>query len=83
MEQNAFEALTFAEKQLDSNTFLLGDSYSLTDVIWTVVLSRLDLLGFSDWINGNDSPLLASYYQRAQNRESFTVAQIQNKWWDK
>ena len=83
IEKNAFEALTFAEKQLEGNTFLLGDSYSLADVIWTVVLSRLDLLGFTDWINGKDFPLLASYYQCAQERNSFSTAQIQNKWWDK
>lgn len=83
IEQNAFAALTFAEKQLEGNTFLLGDSYTLADVIWTVVLSRLDLLGFSDWISGKDFPLLANYYQRAQARESFTTAHIQNTWWDK
>ncbi|MEH6358519.1 MAG: glutathione S-transferase family protein [Pseudomonadales bacterium] len=83
IEHSAFESLSFAEKQLNGNTFLVGDMYSLADVIWTVVLSRLDLLGYSDWVDGNDFPLLASYYQRAQGRQSFTLAQIQNEWWDK
>ncbi|WP_290700873.1 glutathione S-transferase family protein [Amphritea sp.] len=83
IEQSAVESLSFAEKQMNGNTFLLGDIYSLADVIWTVVLSRLDLLGYTDWIDGNDFPLLASYYQRAQDRKSFTLAQIQNEWWDK
>jgi tetrachloro-p-hydroquinone reductive dehalogenase len=83
IEQSAFESLSFAEKQMNGNTFLLGDIYSLADVIWTVVLSRLDLLGYTDWIDGNEFPLLASYYQRAQDRKSFTLAQIQNEWWDK
>ncbi|WP_290700879.1 hypothetical protein [Amphritea sp.] len=41
------------------------------------------LLGYTDWVDGNDFPLLASYYQRAQDRKSFTLAQIQNEWWDK
>ena len=83
IEQSAFKSLSFTEKQLNGNTFLLGDTYSLADVIWTVVLSRLDLLGYTDWINGNSFPLLTSYYQRAQNRKSFTLAQVQNEWWDK
>ncbi len=83
IEQSAVESLTLAEKQMNGNTYLLGDIYSLADVIWTVVLSRLDLLGYTDWINGNKFPLLGSYYQRAQDRESFTLAQIQNEWWDK
>ncbi|MBQ0782960.1 MAG: glutathione S-transferase family protein [Amphritea sp.] len=83
IEQRAVESLSFAEEQLNGNTFLLGDTYSLADVIWTVVLSRLDLLGYTDWVDGNDFPLLASYYQRAQGRKSFTLAQVQNEWWDK
>ena len=83
IEQNAFESISFAEKRLKGNTFLLGETYSLADVIWTVVLSRLDLLGYTDWVEGNDFPLLASYYQRAQERKSFTLAKIQNEWWDK
>ncbi|SIS82914.1 glutathione S-transferase family protein [Neptunomonas antarctica] len=83
IEQSAEESLSVAEKQLNGNAFLLGDIYSLADVIWTVVLSRLDLLGYTDWINGHNFPLLGSYYQRAQDRKSFTLAQIQNEWWDK
>ncbi|GAA3716825.1 hypothetical protein GCM10022421_25850 [Oceanisphaera sediminis] len=83
IEQKAVESLSFAEKKLNGNIFLLGDRYSLADVIWTVVLSRLDLLGYTDWVDGNRFPLLGSYYQRAQDRKSFTLAQIQNEWWDK
>ncbi|NVK41034.1 MAG: glutathione S-transferase family protein [Oceanospirillaceae bacterium] len=83
VEQQAFESLSFAEKQLSSHTFLLGEMYSLSDVIWTVVLSRLDLLGYTDWIHGNEFPQLKSYYQRAKGRRSFSLAQIQNEWWDK
>lgn len=83
IEKNALEAITFAEKQLQYNSFLLGDSYSLADVIWTVVLSRLDLLGYSTWLDKGVFPQIASYYLRMQHRKSYTLAQINNEWWDK
>ncbi len=83
VEQSALEAITFAEKQLQNNSFLLGETYTLADVIWTVVLSRLDLLGYSAWLDKHTFPQLASYYLRMQHRKSYTLAQIQNEWWDK
>lgn len=83
VEQSALEAITFVEKQLQNNEFLMGNTYTLADVIWTVVLSRLDLLGYSTWLKNNDYPKIASYYLRMQQRKSYTLAQIQNEWWDK
>jgi tetrachloro-p-hydroquinone reductive dehalogenase len=83
VEQSTLEAITFAEKQLQNNSFLLGKTYTLADVIWTVVLSRLDLLGYSAWLDKNTFPQLASYYLRMQHRKSYTLAQIQNEWWNK
>ena len=83
VERYAFESLRSIDRKLDGNTFLLGDTYSLADVIWTVVLSRLDLLGYDSWLQGEAFPLLSEYYQRVQNRKSYTQAQIQNRWWEK
>ena len=83
IEQNALKSLTFAEEQLQGNSFLIGDSYTLADVIWTVVLSRLDLLGYSEWLDEKTFPQLTNYYSRMQNRRSYTLAQVQNEWWDK
>lgn len=83
VEKKALESIVFAENQLTGNNFLLGEKYSLADVIWTVVLSRLDLLGYSKWVNGDEFPQLARYYRRTQRRTSFISAQIQNVWWDK
>ncbi|MFT7006976.1 MAG: glutathione S-transferase [Colwellia sp.] len=83
IEQSTLEAITFAENQLQDNNFLLGNAYTLADVIWTVVLSRLDLLGYSAWLNKNNFPQIASYYLRMQQRKSYTLAQVQNEWWDK
>ena len=83
IEQSTLEAITFAENQLQGNNFLLGNAYTLADVIWTVVLSRLDLLGYSTWLDKNNFPQIASYYLRMQQRKSYTLAQVQNEWWDK
>lgn len=83
VEQSALEALTYVEQLLQDNEFLIGNTYTLADVIWTVVLSRLDLLGYSKWLNNNNFPQIASYYLRMQQRKSYTLAQIQNEWWDK
>ena len=83
IEIKALESITFAEKQLQGNPYLLANTYTLADVIWTVVLSRLDLLGYSNWLDEGEFPQLFNYYQRMQNRKSYTLAQIQNEWWDK
>ncbi|HFG1611010.1 TPA: glutathione S-transferase family protein [Vibrio cholerae] len=83
VEQYALESISFAEKQLEGNHFLLGNVYTLADVIWTVVLSRLDLLGYSKWLDKDQFPEISSYYLRMQHRKSYTLAQIQNEWWDK
>ena len=54
---------------------------NVPDVIWTVVLSRLDLLGYAEWVAGVRFPRVADYYQRMKNRSSYSLAQVQNKWW--
>lgn len=83
IERNALEALDFAERQLAKGPYLAGDDYTLADVIWTVVLARLELLKYTDWVLGRAFPELANYYQRCKARESFVSAQVQNQWWQK
>lgn len=83
VEKNALKAITFVENQLQDNEFLMGNAYTLADVIWTVILSRIDLLGYQTWLDKNTFPQIASYYLRMQHRKSYTLAQIQNEWWNK
>jgi len=83
LEKGAREALSFAEQQLAHNIFLVGEEYTLADVIWTVFLARLGLLGYEKWISEEMSPTLSNYYRKVQSRKSFAAAQIQNQWWKK
>ena len=82
IEMQALNALFFVEDQLQGAAFLASDTYTLADVIWTVVLSRLELLEYNEWINGKRFPLISNYYQRVQQRRSFSLAQIHNHWWE-
>ena len=81
IENKALDALSFVEDQLQGAEFLVGEAYTLADVIWTVVLSRLELLDYNEWIDGGKFPLISDYYRRVKQRESFSAAQIQNHWW--
>lgn len=83
VEQRALKSIEFVEKHLKDSSFLLGDVYSLADVIWTVVLSRIDLLGYDSWLDESNFPHLSSYYSRMQKRKTYSLAQVQNEWWDK
>ena len=82
IENKAFDALSFVEDQLRGAAFLIGETYTLADVIWTVVLSRLELLDYNEWVSGEKFPLISGYYERVKLRESFSAAQIQNHWWE-
>lgn len=82
IESKALDTLSFVENQLQGAAFLAAETYTLADVIWTVVLSRLELLGYNEWINGELFPLVSDYYRRVKQRNSFSLAQIKNHWWE-
>ncbi len=62
---------------------MLGENYTVADVIWTVVLSRLELLGYDDWIAKEYFPNVANYYINMKQRKSYQGANVQNQWWQK
>lgn len=82
IEEKAIAALSELESRLQTSSFGVGNAYTLADVIWTVVLSRLELLDYLEWINGERFPLVAEYYKRVKQRQSFILAQVQNHWWE-
>ena len=65
------------ESQTVMNTLI-----DLADLIWTFVLPRLELLGYTKWLDGRMYPRVSEYYQRVKQRESFALAQVQNAWWE-
>ena len=51
---------------------MLGENYTVADVIWTVVLSRLELLGYDDWIAKEYFPNVANYYINMKKTEKLS-----------
>jgi tetrachloro-p-hydroquinone reductive dehalogenase len=61
-----------------SNAFVASDTYSIADVMWTVTLARVDMLGLHAQLKAR--PAVAAYYQRVSERPSFAAASIQRSW---
>lgn len=59
-----------AEKQLSTFPFLAGDSYTLADLLFTVVLYRIGVAGKLSMID--TKPQVKAYYARMQERPSFS-----------
>jgi ganglioside-induced differentiation-associated protein 1 len=69
------------EQRLAKSDFIVGDSYTLADVIWTVLLARFDLLQKPQLIGAQAHPRVAAYYERMKARPTFASANVQNTWW--
>jgi glutathione S-transferase len=66
--------LAEVEGQLaDGRACLIGDQYTLADVLWTVGLARLHVVGGLD---RDQHPHLLAYYQRMRARPSFDAASV-------
>jgi len=63
---------------VDTNAFVASDAYSIADVMWTVTLARVDMLGLDAQLRAR--PAVAAYYQRVSERPSFAAASIQRSW---
>lgn len=63
--------LTRLETQLTQTEWLCGATYSLADVMWTAVLSRLENLKFGYLWADNTRPALGAYLSRLKARPSF------------
>jgi glutathione S-transferase len=62
------------QDRLADHEWLAGDAYTLADVVWTVLLARLKMLGFNDRFEGEARPAIAAYYARMKARPSFAKA---------
>ena len=61
-----------------NNAFIAADTYSIADVMWTVTLARMDMLGLHAQLQAR--PAVSAYYQRVSERPSFAAASIQRSW---
>jgi len=66
------------ERVLTSNPFVASETYSIADVIWTVTLARIDMLGLHDRLAARAA--IAKYYERVAERPSFAAASIRRTW---
>jgi len=66
------DALAQVEGRLHDGEFLAGDTYTLADAVWTVMLARCKFMGFAkSW-----GPATAAYYQRMKQRPSFETGDV-------
>lgn len=62
------------EEQLSQTPWLCGDTYSLADTVWTVVLKRLNELKYDLLWENNTRPALKLYFACLKSRSSFNTA---------
>ncbi len=83
IESLADEHIEELEEALQGSSFIVDDDrYTLADVIWTVVLARMELLGLDSKLGADTRPNVAAYYERMKERPSFRAAKVQNEWWE-
>lgn len=68
------QATVALNTQLKDKAFICGNQYTLADVVWTIFLSRLQMVGLSELITGKNE--LRAYWQRVSSRPSFAAAHI-------
>jgi len=61
------------EERLGEHEWLVGDSYTLADLVWTVTLARLDHIGFGRSLSERRRPRVADWYRRLRERSSWSV----------
>lgn len=87
----AYDADTVAQAEIDlqarldeldahlaDKPFIAGNIYSIADIMWTVLLARIEMLNMTAWIS--ERPNLLAYYQRMKARQSFETARVMPNW---
>ena len=59
-------------RSLEFGPWLIGESYSIADIILTPLIDRMDDLGFADIWN-NEFPNVSDWFQRIRARPSFQI----------
>jgi tetrachlorohydroquinone reductive dehalogenase len=66
------------DQALSQTPFVASPTYSIADVIWTVTLARIDMLGLHEQLSSHKH--VAAYYLSAAERPSFAAASIKRGW---
>lgn len=64
------------EKRVTHRPYILETGYSLADLVWTVMLARIEMLGLGDKIDVARRPATARYFERLARRPSFWEANV-------
>ncbi|MBE9503659.1 MAG: glutathione S-transferase family protein [Proteobacteria bacterium] len=80
IENRTEQLIDELESVLSQREYIAGSTYSLADVIWNVLLARLELLGMASLWENSKRPELAAYYLQMKNRASFKSADIRTAW---
>ncbi|MBJ7437756.1 MAG: glutathione S-transferase family protein [Sphingopyxis sp.] len=66
------------DAHLAERPVIAGDEYSVADIVWTVLLARIEMLHLTALINDRRNVL--AYYQRMKARPSFERARVMPNW---
>jgi glutathione S-transferase len=61
------------EAVLEHRKWLAGDDYTLADLMWTAVLSKLEQIGFARSLRAHRRPRVAEWYGRLRERPSWDL----------
>ena len=64
------------DRALAKTPFVSADRYTLADAFATAALARFRLHGFATWWSGGNNANVAAYYQRMQERPSWSAAGV-------
>lgn len=76
IEDELHDMLDELDATLRPRKWVAGPDYSLADILVTIGLGRIHMIGFGDLIDDDEYPAVAEYYARVGNRPSFRHADV-------
>jgi len=80
IEEKANRSINELEKVLQSSPYIAGQTYTIADVMWTVLLARFEMIKLEELISAEKHPAVAAYYARMKARPSFKAAKVNPEW---
>ncbi len=64
------------EAHIKDRKYLAGDNFSLADIVWLAMLTRISVSGYANWWENGKRPAIASYFKNTGSRASLVSAKI-------